>query len=60
MACPLQARYCAIALMPEPIIPAKCSDEKFRPSIDTGKHSLRRVAEKRDNVGDFHANAAVQ
>jgi hypothetical protein len=46
--------------MPEPIIPTKCSEEKLRPSIDTGKHSLRRVAEKRDNVGDFHANAAVQ
>jgi hypothetical protein len=27
--------------MPEPIIPAKCSDEKFRPSIVMGKGFLR-------------------
>jgi len=46
--------------MPEPIIPAKCSDEKIRPSINMDKRSLRPVAEKRDNVGGFHANATVQ
>ena len=38
---PLQARYWAMALMPEPMIPAKCRDEKFCPSMDKGnKHSL--------------------
>src|SRR4030042_3253426 len=43
---PIQARYCAIALMPEPMIPAKCSDENFRPSIDKGKPSLPKIKKR--------------
>jgi hypothetical protein len=38
------------------MIPAKCSDEKFCPSIDNDKRSLPGADRRRDNVGVFQAN----